>query len=192
MSFTRPKLGGEPAPPPPATRPEAEEPPTPGPARVALVASDANRMRSAILETFWVVAEARTAEGAMRSLEGLHDRQGVVLLLDLQLAGEDVPALLRRVRTAHPVLRLLAFGEPEAADVEQVLLAGADSVVAVREGEAFHVREGRTFVKEEFLERFRDAVARTARGEHVFLGLETVPLPEPEGQGPTEAPGRPG
>ncbi|HXF57642.1 MAG TPA: hypothetical protein VNO34_08760, partial [Actinomycetota bacterium] len=183
MPFTRPKPGREPAAPTQAARPEPEEPLAPAPpppSRVALVASDTNPIRSAVLETFWVVAEARTSDGAMRSLEGLHNRQGVVLLLDLQLAGEDVPSLLRRVRAAHPVLRVLAFGEPRAAEVERVLLAGADSVVAVREGEAYHVREGRAFVKEEFLQQLRDAVARTARNEHVFVGLETVPLPEVE------------
>jgi DNA-binding NarL/FixJ family response regulator len=66
-------------------------------------------------------------------MEGAERLAPTVIVVDLSLAGGDVPALLRGLRARAPAARVLVLSvHDEPAVVSAVLAAGADAFVLIR------------------------------------------------------------
>jgi CheY-like chemotaxis protein len=125
-----------------------------------------------------VLAWATTAEDALSALREVGRRRKVMVVVDLDLSGEqDARWLIRTIREKLPHIRILVVGsEASPQAVTQALLVGGDGFLRA------------TAAPEEVVE----AIRRTAAGEVVLEGLPVGagrPGPSPP---PTRRPRPPG
>lgn len=116
-----------------------------------------------------LLAEAGTAEEAMKVIGTLRRQTRVVALVSLGLTGDsDTAWLIRRIRDGYPTIRVLAFHDNGRwPTISSALLEGADGYVDKNV-------EARILF---------ESIRRTAGGEVVLEGLPADWLRGPDGNG---------